>query len=345
MFGTFRFILAAMVVIQHFGMVLGPIGALAVQAFFCLSGFLMTLLMSSTYKGRPGAFALNRFLRLYPTYWAVMAITAVLLIWGFPPSHSLIGIPEMPALVLDALYINHRLDTQLVLTGWAVTNEILFYILIGFGISKTFVRSAIWLIASAVFALGVMVFSPLDSELRYFSPLAASLPFSMGATAYHLHLFFPRHRRDQVIKIAVASMIAITIGVMIWRPTEFSALFLMTMYAFLAVTTALVVALYFVERSPMKKFDDQIGKLSYPLYLVHYTAGMLTLGLLGHAATFETLGIVVLLASILLSVGIVLLVDNPVEWLRARVRKRGKGRLPPSQLRNPSGALTTGERR
>lgn len=326
MFGSFRFVLAAMVVIQHFGMVLGPIGALAVQAFFCLSGFLMTLLMDTTYKGRLSAFALNRFLRLYPTYWAVMAVTAALLVWGFPPSHSLIGIPEAPALVLDALYINYRLDTQLVLTGWAVTNEILFYILIGLGISKTFVRSAIWLIISAVFALVVMVFSPDDSDLRYFSPFAASLPFAMGATAYHLRLFFPRHRLGQVIKIAVASMASITVGVMLWRPTGFSAPFLLSMYAFLALTTALVVALYFVERSPLKKFDDQVGKLSYPMYLVHYTAGALALGLFGHVATFETWGVVVLLVSMLMSVAIVIIVDTPVEWLRALVRNQRRSR-------------------
>jgi peptidoglycan/LPS O-acetylase OafA/YrhL len=65
MFGTFRTILAALVVLQHFSPA-RLVGSMAVFAFFTLSGFLMTMLMDTTYRGRPEAFALNRFLRLYP---------------------------------------------------------------------------------------------------------------------------------------------------------------------------------------------------------------------------------------------------------------------------------------
>ena len=78
MFGTYRTLLAIAVVATHFGGMSG-LGLVAVFGFFSLSGFLMTLLVNGPYRGRPRAFLLNRFLRLYPLYWGVVSITLILL--------------------------------------------------------------------------------------------------------------------------------------------------------------------------------------------------------------------------------------------------------------------------
>lgn len=78
MFGLYRTFLALWVVAAHLLVV--QIGSYAVQAFFALSGYLMTYIMTKNYgysvKGLR-AFAMNRFLRLYPVYWALLLITTV----------------------------------------------------------------------------------------------------------------------------------------------------------------------------------------------------------------------------------------------------------------------------
>jgi peptidoglycan/LPS O-acetylase OafA/YrhL len=79
--GIFRLLLAAAVVIGHawgmrspsIPMVWGP---LAVQMFFVISGFYMSLILTTKYLRLDhgiGRFYLNRALRLLPTYWVALA--------------------------------------------------------------------------------------------------------------------------------------------------------------------------------------------------------------------------------------------------------------------------------
>src|SRR5437868_142228 len=71
----FRFSLALMVMAEHLASIEPPqTGRLAVEGFFCISGFLITMVARGPYEGRPIAFLSNRFLRIFPTYWACLAI-------------------------------------------------------------------------------------------------------------------------------------------------------------------------------------------------------------------------------------------------------------------------------
>lgn len=80
--GLLRFFLAFLVVYGHCGSPFGGTGLgaqNAVQAFYLISGFYMTLVLREKYgtEGRAGiqSFYLNRWLRLYPAYLAVLAGT------------------------------------------------------------------------------------------------------------------------------------------------------------------------------------------------------------------------------------------------------------------------------
>lgn len=73
--GVLRFLLAISVVLFHFGgqptLMVG--GGMAVQAFYVVSGFYMSLILNEKYLG--GSYVLyisNRLLRLYPLYLAVL---------------------------------------------------------------------------------------------------------------------------------------------------------------------------------------------------------------------------------------------------------------------------------
>lgn len=82
--GILRFILALAVVIAHSGPIFGFkfVGGLAaVQAFYIISGFYMTLILNEKYIGINGSYKLfisNRFLRLFPIYWTVLFLTLAL---------------------------------------------------------------------------------------------------------------------------------------------------------------------------------------------------------------------------------------------------------------------------
>jgi len=78
--GVLRTVLALCVVGEHsggiFGLPLVP-GFIAVQIFYVASGFYMALILTEKYIG-PGAwwaFYVNRFLRLFPIYYVVLALT------------------------------------------------------------------------------------------------------------------------------------------------------------------------------------------------------------------------------------------------------------------------------
>jgi peptidoglycan/LPS O-acetylase OafA/YrhL len=79
--GVLRTLLAISVVLVHSAPILGFSmvgGMLAVQAFFIISGFYMSLILNEKYVNENGSYKLfitNRFLRLYPIYWVVLIVT------------------------------------------------------------------------------------------------------------------------------------------------------------------------------------------------------------------------------------------------------------------------------
>jgi peptidoglycan/LPS O-acetylase OafA/YrhL len=97
--GLIRFLLAMAVVAAHSAPILGLTlvgGKIAVQSFFVISGFYISLILNEKYPaGTRGTllFYGNRFLRIYPIYWAVLLLTAgagtaVLLLFGW---HSFVS--------------------------------------------------------------------------------------------------------------------------------------------------------------------------------------------------------------------------------------------------------------
>lgn len=79
--GILRFLLALSVVLAHAGPIFGfrlVGGQIAVQSFYIISGFYMTLILNEKYVGANNSYKLfisNRLLRLYPIYWTVLLLT------------------------------------------------------------------------------------------------------------------------------------------------------------------------------------------------------------------------------------------------------------------------------
>jgi peptidoglycan/LPS O-acetylase OafA/YrhL len=79
--GILRILLALSVVLAHSSSIFGFSfvgGQIAVQAFYIISGFYMSLILNEKYIGVNNSYKLfisNRFLRLYPIYWVVLFLT------------------------------------------------------------------------------------------------------------------------------------------------------------------------------------------------------------------------------------------------------------------------------
>ena len=79
--GLIRLLLTLTVLVDHSAPLFGRGflgGELAVQCFFVLSGFYMTMILHGTYEGRTWDFYRNRFLRLFPMYWMILLVTVLL---------------------------------------------------------------------------------------------------------------------------------------------------------------------------------------------------------------------------------------------------------------------------
>jgi peptidoglycan/LPS O-acetylase OafA/YrhL len=89
--GLFRIILAISVVMGHAGFSFSVGGLMAVQTFYIISGFYMALILTEKYTGKNNSYKLfitNRFLRLYPMYWAVLILTIIVSIFYITYSHG-----------------------------------------------------------------------------------------------------------------------------------------------------------------------------------------------------------------------------------------------------------------
>jgi peptidoglycan/LPS O-acetylase OafA/YrhL len=79
--GIIRLLLALSVVAVHAGSIFGfnlVGGPIAVQSFYIISGFYMSLILNEKYVGQNNSYRLfitNRFIRLFPVYWTVLLLT------------------------------------------------------------------------------------------------------------------------------------------------------------------------------------------------------------------------------------------------------------------------------
>jgi peptidoglycan/LPS O-acetylase OafA/YrhL len=203
-----RYILATMVAQTH----LWPLGAawtgnIAVFAFYTLSGYLMTRVLNERYGFTPRgtvAFLLNRVLRLWPAYLAILGLTLIALL--FLPLSNFFFLIRMPTTLAD-IVTNLAILGQVtfdfkqwlplakpVVTSWSLSIELFSYLLL----ALYFARSSIRLWAFAMIGAVAMGFStwhcavsaepaaygPYCSQNRYGVLQAGFLPFAMGRLFY-----------------------------------------------------------------------------------------------------------------------------------------------------------------
>jgi peptidoglycan/LPS O-acetylase OafA/YrhL len=345
LFGIYRTLLALFVVASHL-MSITVIGQYAVHGFFILSGYLMTHIMSRNYGydlAGIRAFGVNRFLRLYPTYWVLCAfVMPILFFAGQSATHEFnynMGIPGDAAIWLQNLtmvYLNvmpMQINPRLSPPTWALTVEILFYALIAIGLSKTKLRTLIWAGLSVAYISATHWFE-LENSYRYSAIMAGSLPFAAGAILYHFRDIMEVHIGWLKTRMGLGLVVALFLlncfsGCLVVLLGLNEAIGHICYYLNLLLNFALIFALADgVPFSFPKKVDTIIGDYSYPIYLFHYPAGLAASMILFGTPQrgFHLDGFLVMCTSLplcfLASYFVIRFIDHPIQRIRARVKKR-----------------------
>ncbi len=302
--GTVRFLLALAVAAFHLALI-PNIGHMAVHAFFVLSGYLMTLVMQSSYtytRAGFGRFWLNRVLRLYPMYLIMLGLMAVLLMGLGSDAgqrfESSLRLPATPAewiQNLSFIYWNAFpawSPSKLLPPSWALTMEMVYYLLISVGLSRTRRLTWIWFGLSLVWSTGVIV-TDLGFAYGYYHIASASLPFSIGALAWHyraeIDTWLSRSghsfNRTNWVLIAIGfaglllgSGTRTVITYFEWRERYDN----IVMLVHLTTALALVIGCARLQLSAVqKRWDKSFGDLSYPIYISHYFFGLIAAQITG----------------------------------------------------------------
>ncbi len=345
MFGTYRTFLALIVVVHHL-ISIPVIGHYAIHGFFILSGYLMTLIMVNTYgysfQGFR-SFAVNRFLRLYPSYWIVLCFTLLAIAYYgeenatqyrefifFPDSIS--NLIQNFTLIFFDLFPN-QVSPRLSPPTWALTIELLFYLLIALGISKSRTSTAIWFVCSLLYMISTHILN-LDYSYRYSIIIAGTLPFSIGAMIFHFHpsLNFSTLKKSRPLVFSVLLLLFTLnclFGVAHYKSGLPSYGTTLSFYANYLLNALIIVYLINVKTPLISPaLDSKIGDYSYPIYLMHWQTGFIASMLVwsspirGNSIEGVVSLIVALLLCFFLSWLIIRYIDRPIERLRTQIKKK-----------------------
>jgi peptidoglycan/LPS O-acetylase OafA/YrhL len=295
--GVMRVVLALSVASAHYNLAL-PLagfipfhghGGFSVSAFFVISGFYMALVLSGKYATRGlVAFYKGRALRLLPTLWAGLALSAVLavlsgttsiLYWAVPLANAGASFADAPlwqqlavisanttSLGTDALGIANRFDLTLFPPGWSLSVEIMFYALVPLLVGLRTSHLAALALASLALRLGMLAMGSTDylwqcvffpNQLVFF--IAGMLGFRVYG-AVKTWSAAPR-----IGAAALAAFVAFWLGMdHLGAPTN---------GLLLGYCLGLAIAMPFIFTAFEKAaWDRALGEWSFALYVMHFPA-------------------------------------------------------------------------
>jgi peptidoglycan/LPS O-acetylase OafA/YrhL len=338
MFGTYRLLLAVIVMVSHLVAGYGSSGHFAVFGFYTLSGYLMTLILQEKYgytaHGRI-AYCLNRFLRIFPPYWLCAGFTVLLIVVLFDPA-SVAAVRKFMILPRTAtemfqnifLVLTPYTPSRLVPPAWALSIELFYYILIGLGITRNRkVTVVFFLVGFGYTVYSLMVGASFFSRLYAFVP-AAALPFSVGGLLYHYRVYLLRWL--PVLKSRLFPVFAgVPMLLVMYQAGNFKSslpwLFFTLFYLNLVINAFVVLSLSTVAGGSRvaRKADSLLGDYSYPVYLIHWQGAFLAIMLfptLRKGSLMQFLvGLVIIFA---LATLVMYLVERPVDYIRKYVQRR-----------------------
>ena len=319
-FGSYRFVLALLVLVSHAAMWLPQgvgklaLGNVGVMSFFVLSGFVIAEALDIFYRDSIMRFAANRFLKLYPTYWVVAALSvAVFAYIGHPLPVTFLSLATNFTIVLGHLKFANNL--LFVSVAWAVIVELFFYIIFAIIWFTSRGRGTVVAIAAVFFVFCYVSIAISGQYTRSFSFLRHVPYFVLGASYY----WSVTRRHPIPLALVAVSLILAIHSYFVYNSVNVNEAVFASLALF-GVSVSVFAGLALVSASTsFKKIDRRLGDYTYTIYLAHWVVieFVSTLMLSG---TEKFLG--TLLASAALAVLINVTVERPLVHVRTLVRGR-----------------------
>jgi peptidoglycan/LPS O-acetylase OafA/YrhL len=181
-------------------------GAVGVDLFFVISGFIMATITPSSGEDRAALrFAVKRIIRIVPIYWLLSLVTALLA----PPNGSISASRIIATITFIPLYPHGKYLAPIILAGWSLSFEMYFYLLItgalAVRIRDRVITPIAWL--CAVLALIGVITKPIGSFASFaLNPLLAE--FALGCLIGNLY----RRRKSDLPIFLTSTLLACGLG-------------------------------------------------------------------------------------------------------------------------------------
>jgi peptidoglycan/LPS O-acetylase OafA/YrhL len=240
-------------------------GHFGVELFFIISGFV--IFMTIERKETVREFAVSRLTRLMPTFVVAMLLaTALLLLWPMPPLQSPTLRQFLANLTMAPTFFG---ELEIDMPYWTLTYELVFYVFMAVVMALGLLRSTEW-IGLAGIAISCVFIATLDVRLHHRSAIVLLVYYSsfflIGICLYHIHQRTARPITYVVLAVAIAAT-AMGGGERSFHTPG---------SIYLPLTMALTLFVWFAgEHGHLIAWRPLIflGRISYPLYLVHVAVG------------------------------------------------------------------------
>lgn len=296
-------------------------GEYGVQLFFLISGFV--ILLTAERARVTSDFVIARVSRLYPTYWAALALTtAVIVLSQAEPVRVTLGQVLVNTTMLQRFVLVENVDR----VYWTLAMELVFYALMTIYLAVSRCRISIptlrklaagWVVASVPICLWAAT-NPAGELTK--AVLTVTLAEYAGLFAAGM-MFYVSRSRQVVEPLAFGFAGVAVVDAAIMRGFRGALVVTLVVLLFAAVVAAPRVDL--LARGPL----HALGVISYPLYLVHQVIGVVLLAglipILGRVPAMVVVSAIVIGLATLLHVT----VEGPVSRrLRASLlRWRARG--------------------
>jgi peptidoglycan/LPS O-acetylase OafA/YrhL len=286
-------------------------GHFGVELFFIISGFV--ILMTTQRKRTVRDFAIARVSRLMPCFLAALVMaTLILIVAPMPPLDT----PTVPRFLANLTMAPLLLGQRVVdLPYWTLTYEMVFYVLMALLLAFGRLQSLEW-IALGWMALGVAYPLLLDPGLHHRLTIILmayhSNFFVIGMCLYLIHV----GRARPVTWIALAAAVAMSA-----RGGGEQA-FYASSGLYLSLTVAFTLAVWLATTNVGQRIAIKplvfLGRISYPLYLVHVVLGFQVIRYgVGHGWSTEAGVIAAMAVSLVAATLLHYLIEEPGErWSR-----------------------------
>ena len=239
------------------------IGAIGVDVFFVLSGFI--IFYTSRNTSDLGLYLKKRIVRIYPIWFVAICFMVII---TFIPGTS--AVFDLQHVVYSLLLIPHYFEgriVQFVQIGWTLNYEILFYLL--FAITLTITKTKrLELISLIIFILWLFANS-LPSQLPVFVLLENPLLFEFVIGGWLARLYLSGWT------ISKKQMVGFALFVLIWLMMFFFSPWLWHFRSLISrapvAIAVFVIAVFYVPIRDYKvpKIFVYLGDASYSIYLFH----------------------------------------------------------------------------